>query len=200
MPVVDDLLMSPTLAPKAPSAALVPVVAPTTVVAAPASAPAPAPASAPAPVPAIPPEDSYPTPEKMFEKNKAYIKEGDHTYNTKLTPKEELTFREWVKRNKIPFNVDADVTDYDMRGFWKAYSSGDPKAVSQINPNDKELHYSDYWKTPYHETFSAESQWADPEKAPTWNDKDQLVTPDGTVLYDERAEAKKRHDRIANGS
>lgn len=35
-------------------------------------------------------------------------------------------------------------------------------------------------------TFSNESQWAI-ENAPRWNDKDQLIAPDGTVLFDDRA-------------
>lgn len=80
--------------------------------------------------------------------------------------------------------------DYDMRGFWKALQAGDPLAQAAIDPNDQRMHYPDYWKTPYHETFSAESQWADPKKAPSWNDKDQLVMPDGTVIFDDR-EANK---------
>lgn len=127
------------------------------------------------------------TPETVFEKNKQYLKEGEHNYNTELSPKDELLFRDWLKRNNVPFDVNAKITDYDMRGFWKAYSEGDPKAKPSVNPNDKQIHYSDYWKTPYHESFSAESQWADPKKAPQWNDKDQLVLPDGTVIFDERA-------------
>lgn len=133
------------------------------------------------------PETPVVTVDPVFEKNKSYVLPGDHNYNTELSPTQELIFREWVKRNEVPFDVNAQITDYDMRGFWKAYTEGDPKAKSETNPNDETLHYSDYWKTPYHKSFSSESQWADPEKAPRWNDKDQLVLPDGTVIFDERA-------------
>ena len=54
------------------------------------------------------------------------------------------------------------------------------------------MHFPDFWKTPYHESFSAESQWADPAKAPKWNAQDQLVLPDGTVVFDEKKEAAQR--------
>jgi hypothetical protein len=155
------------------------------------------------PTPAPEPEQDPETKQALdnFEANKDYIIEGDHTYNTELTPKEELLFREWVRRNKVRFDVNnTGVTDYDMRGFWKAYSAGDPKAVSSIDPNDKELHYSDYWKTPYHKTFSAESQWADPEKAPKWNEIDQLVLPNGTVIYDDRDNKPRQSDEVISGN
>ncbi len=66
---------------------------------------------------------------------------------------------------------------------------GDPRAVSSINPNDNMMHYPDYWKTPFHESFSHESQWATPG-APIWNELDQLVTPDGKVVFDERAKRR----------
>jgi hypothetical protein len=47
------------------------------------------------------------------------------------------------------------------------------------------MHYPDYWKTPLHETFSADSQWAGPV-APMWNELDQLISPGGRILFDER--------------
>jgi len=123
-----------------------------------------------------------------FERNKQWVKPGDHVYNTPLAPPQEAQFRQWLQVNKVPFDPNAAVTDYDMRGFYAALQSGDPKARSAIDPNDQKLHYPDYWKTPYHATFSAESQWADSAKAPKWNDKDQLVGADGTVLFDDRAQ------------
>lgn len=78
-----------------------------------------------------------------------------------------------------------------MRGFYSALSNGDERASPAVDPNDGRMHYPDYWKTPYHETFSNESQWANPDTAPKWNDKDQLITTDGNVLYDDRAENGK---------
>ncbi len=129
-----------------------------------------------------------------FERNKAWTKPGAAVYQTHLEPEDERRFQAWVKQNKVPFDA-GPRADYDMRGFWKALQAGDPRAKSAVDPNDKRLHYPDYWKTPYHETFSAESQWADPTKAPKWNDKDQLVMPDGRVLFDDRA--KERADARA---
>jgi len=100
-------------------------------------------------------------------------------------------FRSWVGTNKIPFDPTEANADYDMRGFWKALQVGDPMALTAVNPNDQQIHFPDYWKTPYHQSFSAESQWADPEKAPRWNEKDQLILPDGTVVFDEREYVKQ---------
>lgn len=121
----------------------------------------------------------------FFRRNQQWVKPGEHVYNAPLTPPEESLFRAWLKANRVPFEPDAPVSDYDMRGFWKALQAGDPRARSAIDPNDQRLHYPDYWKTPYHETFSNESQWAMPD-APAWNDKDQLVAPGGAVLFDDR--------------
>jgi hypothetical protein len=75
--------------------------------------------------------------------------------------------------------------DYDMRGYYRALLAGDPRAQSNIDPNDQRMHYPDYWKTPTHETFSNESQWATPN-APAWNELDQLISPAGRVVFDDR--------------
>jgi hypothetical protein len=120
----------------------------------------------------------YPRPE--------WVKEGLHTFNTSLPLRDEISFNKWVMDNNVPFDPRADVSDYDMRGFWQALQAGDERATSAINPNDGKPHWPDYWKTPYHETFSSHSQWAN-ETAPQWNEQDQLVGLDGAVLFDERA-------------
>lgn len=136
---------------------------------------------------AQPPENPY------LQRNMQWVKPGEHTYNTPLPADQEAQFRQWVQQNSVPFDPNEAASDYDMRGFWKALQAGDPIAKSAVDPNDKQMHYPDYWKTPYHETFSAESQWADPGKAPKWNDKDQLVMPDGTVIFDDRKRPKKEN-------
>lgn len=125
--------------------------------------------------------------QKNFDRNQAWTKAGATNFNTNLGNQEQR-FRKWVDDNNVPFDPTATgPQDYDMRGFWKGLQTGDPAAKSAVDPNDQRLHYPDYWKTPYHETFSNESQWADPAKAPSWNEKDQLVAPDGTVQFDDRA-------------
>ena len=129
--------------------------------------------------------------QEWYQRNKDWTKEGAQNFNTSLSPQEEIQFRQWLTSNSVPFNLNSSVTDYDMRGFWKAMTTGDERAKNAIDPNDQKIHYPDYWKTPYHETFSSESQWADPVKAPKWNAQDQLVLPNGKVIFDDRAPKKK---------
>ena len=129
---------------------------------------------------------STPNSQANFERNKAWLKPGASDFTTDLGSKEPQ-FRQWVKDNKVPFDPNAKgPQDYDMRGFWQGLQSGDEHAKSAIDPNDNKLHYPDYWKTPYHETFSSESQWAAPN-APKWNQQDQLIDQTGKVIYDDRA-------------
>lgn len=124
----------------------------------------------------------------FYDRNQAYAKQGD--YQTQLPPEQEKAFQAWVEQNKVPFDSAQKVQDYDMRGFYQALQNKDPKAVSGIDPNDQQIHYPDYWKTPYHESFSNESQWAT-EGAPKWNDKDQLVDKSGKVIFDDKAKKKE---------
>jgi hypothetical protein len=101
-------------------------------------------------------------------------------YETKLTPEEEKQYLAWAKAHDIP----AYEKDYDTRGFWRAGQHGDPRAVTEVNPSDNKIHSPDIWKTPYHATFSEESQYARPD-APRWVD-DRLVDQiHGTVIADE---------------
>lgn len=119
-----------------------------------------------------------------FARNKAGAKPGE--YSTALSPEEEQQFGSWVSANKVPFNGRDPVQDYDMRGFWKGLQSGDPDAMTAVDPNDQRMHFPDKWKTPYHETFSADSQYATPD-APHWQDNRKLVDKDGKTLYDDIA-------------
>lgn len=124
-----------------------------------------------------------------YDRNISYAKPAPAGgYLTALPQDQEKAFQQWVSQNNVPFDPSSQA-DYDMRGFWKGLMSGDPRATTAINPNDRQLHFPDYWKTPYHKSFSAESMWAT-EKAPSWNEKDQLVTPDGKVVFDERADTR----------
>jgi hypothetical protein len=107
-------------------------------------------------------------------------------FNTSLSPMDELQFRGWVQQNKVPFDPSAAQSDYDMRGFWQAGRQGNPQASTALNPNDGQMHYPDYWKTPLHQSFSNESQWA-PANAPQWVNDSQLASPNGRVVYDEKA-------------
>lgn len=123
----------------------------------------------------------------IYARNAPFIKGTPSSYSTTLGPMEEQMFRGWVAKNNVPFNpssVDPQ-SDYDMRGFYRGLVSGDPKAMSAIDPNDTQMHYPDYWKTPYHETFSNQSQWALPH-APSWDEQDKLTGTNGRIIFDDR--------------
>ena len=96
---------------------------------------------------------------------------------TKLSPAEETKFQAWALANKAPIT-----DDYDMRGFYKE------GLATSVNQNDGMPHFTDKYKTPLHESFSGESKYSRSDIAgPKWNSKDQLVAPDGRVLFDEPA-------------
>jgi hypothetical protein len=111
------------------------------------------------------------------------------SYNSPLDPLTEMQFRSWVKQNGVPFNPDAaGPSDYDMRGYFLGQQRGQPMAQpSEVNPNDNRPHYTDYYKTPMHQTFSAESQWAGPG-APQWINDHQLAAPSGRIMHDEASQ------------
>jgi hypothetical protein len=101
---------------------------------------------------------------------------------TKLDPDQEIAFQKWAVATGAPITQ-----DYDMRGYWKNQT-----LAPTINANDGLPHYPDTYKTPLHKSFSSESRYADPAKnPPTWNEKDQLVTSSGQVLFDERAKPQR---------
>lgn len=122
---------------------------------------------------------------RNFQRNQAWVAQGQHVYNTPLQPAQEQQFRQWLAQNQVPFDPNTQVSDYDMRGYWLALQQGDPVAQQAIDPNDQRMHFPDRWKTPYSATFSNESQWADPTKAPTWRG-DQYTLPNGQVLWDDK--------------
>jgi len=122
--------------------------------------------------------------DRFYARNQQWVRPGEHVYNTPLNPQQESAFRLWTAQNKVPFDTYAPVSDYDMRGFWKGLQSGDPMAAIAVNPNDNRIHYPDYWKTPYHQSFSEHSQWATPD-APRWLPDGKLVDSEGRVLFDE---------------
>jgi hypothetical protein len=109
-----------------------------------------------------------------------YAKPGP--YVTKLPPDQEAKFQGWVKQNNVPWQ-DTPTADYDMRGYYKALNSGDPNAKQQLSGFDGKMHFPDTYKTPYHRTFSNESQYALPN-APHWED-DRLVSSTGKLVADE---------------
>ncbi len=125
-----------------------------------------------------------------FQRNKQWAKLAE-SYSTSLKDTEETQFREWLATQKdgpfAEFDPDAKIVDYDARGFWKAAKAGDPRASLAKNPTDNKMHADDFWKTPYHQSFSNESGYAFPT-APYWANNHQLVDPaTKQVVFDEKA-------------
>ncbi len=90
-----------------------------------------------------------------FEYNRPWAQTGaGGTYQTFLTDFEELVFTTWISTYSVPFDPNASISDYDMRGYWKdvalpgnlGYTAGQ--------------HFPDKWKTPYSTSFSYESIYA----------------------------------------
>lgn len=113
---------------------------------------------------------------EAFAQNSPYATQGP--YRTKLTPQEEKAFRSWVKSSGVPFRPQAAVTDYDMRGWWRARTSrGLPVAYS---PGQ---HFVDKWKTPYGTTFSRESIYATPNNPFVWRGDRLVNRSTGEVVF-----------------
>lgn len=128
------------------------------------------------------PDGSY---EKQLQENYARNKEWAKQvpYFTVLSPQDEIAFRAWIAQNKVPFNPNTPITDYDMRGYWKSLL-GKSATGTSINQYDKKPHYPDTYKTPYDQTFSKESIYATP-KAPAWSDDGRyLKDSTGKILFD----------------
>lgn len=90
------------------------------------------------------------------KQNAPFAKPGP--YDTHLDPLRELLFRAWAVANNVPFDPNAKVTDYDMRGLYQA-TNGAPHAPG--------AHFPDTYKTPLDTSFSAESKYAK-QGAPMW--------------------------------
>ena len=116
-----------------------------------------------------------------FMRNSKWAKPLD-SYMTPLSPEKEQQFSQWAIQNQKRIGssdvVNNPMGDYDYRGWWLANQN-------KTAPNG---HFEDTYKTPYHETFSNESQYANPELAPQWKQsgkKWQLISNDGTILKTE---------------
>ena len=100
-------------------------------------------------------------------------------------------YQTWSLMNNVPQS-----NDYDMPGFYAALMSGDPRAASAINPNDRQMHFPDTWKRPNHPSFSTESMYYNPAtmpNTPSWVGGDlpgggaswALRRPDGAPVVQE---------------
>ena len=118
---------------------------------------------------------------ELLARNAAYAKPYWEKQLTKLTPEQEKQFMAWVQANKVPFDPKDKYPDYDMRGYYLSLMKGGADKPS-VNAVDQRLHYPDTYKTPYHESFSKESQWAT-DKAPMWKGE-KLVDSTGNIVFE----------------
>jgi hypothetical protein len=103
---------------------------------------------------------------------------GVGPYQTKLTPAQELQFRQWVKTNKINFDPDAKIVDYDMRGYWLATGGKVPNVHERGG-----LGYPDTFKTPYDTTFSNQSKYATKSNPLVWKGDNLVNTKTGELVF-----------------
>ena len=97
----------------------------------------------------------------------------EKTFNTKLTPQEEVAFQSWKQRNAPRDSGE----DYDLRGAFKAGLQPDPETG----------HWPDTFKKPNHPTFSDESQYAQYGKPGRWDGETYVPPQDGLVVPPNRA-------------
>lgn len=80
-----------------------------------------------------------------------------------LGPNTENMYKSWAMENNVPQS-----NDYDMRGYFMGQMTGDPQATSAMNPGDMQMHFTDKWKMPNHQSFSNESMYDTQGTAPAW--------------------------------
>lgn len=115
-----------------------------------------------------------------IDRNRPFAKPGP--WITPLNSGDEAKFQDWVKTNKVPFDP-SPTSDYDMRGYWKDVASqGDN--LSGKNPVDGRLHFSDSYKTPYHESFSDESSYSTPSNPFHWEGETLKDSRTGKPVYE----------------
>lgn len=107
-----------------------------------------------------------------YKHNRPYAKAGP--YQTKLGGAQETQFRAWLKQYNVPFDPDASITDYDMRGYWKA---------NRHATHTDGQHFPDTWKTPYDTTFSDESRYATSDNPFVWRGENLVDARSGKLIF-----------------
>lgn len=94
---------------------------------------------------------------------------------TTLASFDEFSFRTWVAAFGVPFDPNAAIVDYDMRGYWHDF----------IKPGGAWVrgHFPDTWKTPFDTTFSAESKYATANCPFKWSGDRLFDTKTGELIF-----------------
>lgn len=106
-------------------------------------------------------------------------------YETKLSPKEEIDFQNWLDKNRKEGKISVgDYNFYKKNGygydydFRAAFKAG---LKPEINQEDKQWHWSDYGKKPNQPTFSNESIYYPQSAAPGvgghWDGEQYIKNP-----------------------
>lgn len=119
-----------------------------------------------------------------FARNDPYFKRQS-TYTTPLGSWMLAQFLKWVKENKIPYKpFTSQPQDYDMPRYFEEQIYRTPN-----QGHTEGVHFTDEYKTPYHQTASGESRYALPGPVtPRWQEKgltDVLRYPSGETVPDE---------------
>ena len=104
---------------------------------------------------------------------------------TVLPPDAEQGFRQWVRDNRIPYDLSPEGrNDYDMRGYWRD-TGGTP---GEVDPYDGRPHFPDSYKLPGNPTFSHESRFSLSKYSRWTPDGRYLVDANGDVVFDAAGE------------
>jgi hypothetical protein len=107
-------------------------------------------------------------PNPIYQRNAPFAKPSTTNYETVLPGALEQQFRAWVRKNNVPFNPDDKTSDYDMRGYYMSQKLQFEGALGDVPAHLPGAHFPDTFKTPYHATFSDESQYATPNNPFHW--------------------------------
>lgn len=103
---------------------------------------------------------------------------GKGPYQTKLTAGQEKDFRKWVADNNVPFDPNAKIVDYDMRGYWlNVIVTGKGKWAGGGT------HFPDTYKTPYDTTFSGQSKYATKDNPFEWKGNNLVNSRSGQLIF-----------------
>lgn len=111
---------------------------------------------------------------KAYQRYRQFAVPSTTNYQTQLSASQEQAFRAWVQQNRVPFDPDAGIVDYDMRGFWLQTGGQGWKPGS---------HFPDTWKTPYDTSFSNESIYATPDNPFKWQGDTLVDTRSGAPSF-----------------
>jgi hypothetical protein len=109
---------------------------------------------------------------QAYQQNAPFAKAGP--YQTRLPASQEEAFRQWVKSKGVPFDPNAPVVDYDMRGYFAATGGRGWKQGS---------HFPDTFKTPMDTTFSNESKYATADNPFVWKGDYLVDRRTGQVVF-----------------